>query len=66
MATNHHLERLAVDCHLFFYKPIYIINGVFNSATDIRIVFLLIKQLKDSLFFYFPMYSCQMTDTRDR
>ena len=48
------------------HKHIYIINGIFNSVTDIRIIFLLSKQFKDSLFFYFSMYSSQMPDTCNR
>lgn len=45
------------------HKHIYIINGISNSIIDERIIFLLIKQFKDSFFFYFSVYSSQMSDT---
>lgn len=48
---------------LFMHKHIYIINGISNSIIDERIIFLLIKQFKDSFFFYFSVYSSQMSDT---
>ena len=54
---------LAVCYQLFMHKHIYIINGISNSIIDERIIFLLIKQFKDSFFFYFSVYSSQMSDT---
>ena len=56
---------LSVCYQLFMHKHIYIINGISNSVIDERIIFLLIKQFKDSFFFYFSVYSSQMSDTRN-